>query len=684
MAGNASWGVEIGSGALKAVKLVRDGESVRVDDFVLIPHKRPLSAPEIDPKEAARVALGTLISQHDLGKATVAISVPGAQSFARFAKLPPVDKKNLVDIVKFEAMQQIPFPIDEVQWDYQTFVAPDSPEVEVGIFAIRTESVSEVLHGWHDVGVTPDILTLSPLAAYNAVAWDQLFGENTPGTVILDIGTTSSDLIVAEAGRLWIRTFPIGGHNFTEALVTAFNTSYMKAERLKAEAESSPHARHILQAMRPVFADLAADVQRSISYYTSTHRDAKLTRLIGLGATFELPGLKKFLSQQLGMEVTKLEKFGRVSKVANDKEATFQSNAPQLATAFGLALQGLGNEIIDANLMPMTVVKEAMWREKTKWFTAAAALALLAGGAMFIRPIFANPTVDPTVKKQIDDARAEAKRLKAIWTSAEGEYKPDARAAGLLATVADRNFIPLVVDDAGEMLAGAATKLKALPTDASGEAVLDFKSFDTVYVPPAGAAGPAGDPSLPGAAPTGGGGPRGTVSATLRIAINRGVSAITDTFVQRELQGWLLANAKKHPEYEITNAAWKFVSSGVDGGVNPSSPNALPGGLGGNRLPGGFGSPPPGGGGGGGGPGRRGPTMLPGSGGGGGSPPPFAPQPRDRPPPLGGGGNPAPGSDDIEKLAPLPPLGGLAPGSTVTEYVITWDAVLKAAKEEGK
>ncbi|MDP1661282.1 MAG: pilus assembly protein PilM, partial [Phycisphaerales bacterium] len=489
---------------------------------------------------------------------------------------------------------------------------------------------------------------------------------------------------VAEAGRLWIRTFPIGGHNFTEALVTAFNTSYMKAERLKAEAESSPHARHILQAMRPVFADLAADVQRSISYYTSTHRDAKLTRLIGLGATFELPGLKKFLSQQLGMEVTKLEKFGRVSKVANDKEATFQSNAPQLATAFGLALQGLGNEIIDANLMPMTVVKEAMWREKTKWFTAAAALALLAGGAMFIRPIFANPTVDPTVKKQIDDARAEAKRLKAIWTSAEGEYKPDARAAGLLLTVADRNFIPLVIDDAGEMLAGAATKLKALPTDASGEAVLDFKSFDTVYVPPAGAAGPAGDPSLPGAAPTGGGGPRGTVSATLRIAINRGVSAITDTFVQRELQGWLLANAKKHPEYEITNAAWKFVSSGVDGGVNPSSPNALPGGLGGNRLPGGFGSPPPGGGGGGGGPGRRGPTMLPGSGGGGGSPPPFAPQPRDRPPPLGGGGNPAPGSDDIEKLAPLPPLGGLAPGSTVTEYVITWDAVLKAAKEEGK
>lgn len=678
MAGNASWGVEIGSGALKAVKLVRDGENVKVEDFVVIPHKRPLSAPEIDPKEAARVALGTLISQHDLGKATVAISVPGAQSFARFAKLPPVDKKNLVDIVKFEAMQQIPFPIDEVQWDYQTFVAPDSPEVEVGIFAIRTESVNEVLHGWHDVAVTPDILTLSPLAAYNAVAYDQVFGESTPGTVILDIGTTSSDLIVAEAGRLWIRTFPIGGHNFTEALVTAFNTSYMKAERLKAEAESSPHARHILQAMRPVFADLAADVQRSISYYTSTHRDAKLTRLIGLGATFELPGLKKFLSQQLGMEVSKLEKYGRVSKVAGDKEATFQSNAAQLATAFGLALQGLGSEIIDANLMPMTVVKEAMWREKTKWFTAAAVLALLAGGAMFIRPLFASPAVDPTVKKSIDDARAEFKNLKSKWTAVEGEYKPDARAAGLIETVDGRNFIPLVVDDAGAWLASATSDLKALPADKGGEAVLDFKSFDTEYAPPGG--GGAIDPATGQPAPAPTDATRGVIKATLRIAVNRDVTA-AEPYVQRQLQEWLKANAKKHPEYEIKNAKWAFLAMGGDGAA-PANPSGLPsgGGLGGVRPPGGFGGSPP--------PGinpRRGPSQM----GGGGNPPPNAPMPRERPPSLNGPGGPSgplPGAEDVEKLAPLPALGGMAAGATFTEYLITWDAVLTAptAKEAAK
>ncbi|MFT3686494.1 MAG: type IV pilus assembly protein PilM [Phycisphaerales bacterium] len=667
MAGNASWGVEIGSGALKAVKVVRDGESVRIEDFVVIPHKRRLSAPEIDPKEAARVALGTLISQHDLGKATVAISVPGAQSFARFAKLPPVDKKNLVDIVKFEAMQQIPFPIDEVQWDYQTFVAPDSPDVEVGIFAIRTESVNEVLHGWTDVGVTPDILTLSPLAAYNAIAYDQNFSDTTAGTVILDIGTTSSDLIVAEAGRLWIRTFPIGGHNFTEALVTAFNTSYMKAERLKAEAESSPHARHILQAMRPVFADLAADVQRSISYYTSTHRDAKLTRLVGLGATFELPGLKKFLSQQLGMEVSKLEKFQRVTKVAGDRESTFQSNASQLATAFGLALQGVGNEIIDANLMPMTVVKEAMWREKTKWFTAAAVLALLAGGAMFIRPLLANPGVDPAVKKSIDDTRAELTRLKGAWQGVEAEYKPDTRAVGLLQSFEGRAVIPMIVDDMGKMLKSALDK--------SGGADIEFKQFDTAYIAPGGSAG--GAPTDPNAAPgttAAAPGARGVVRATLRFTINRDVTT-GDQLVQNELQGWLKKNEKLHKEYDISNVSWTFQSTGTEGGeqANPNGGGA--GGVGpGAGNPGGPGRNPVGPG-----SGRRGPA-----GAGGDRPQGFPPPPplNGNRPPFGGGGGQnggAGGSEDVEKLAPLPAIGAPAPGGSVTEYVITWDSVLKEA-----
>ena len=128
---NVSWGIEIGGGALKAIKLVQEDDGVSVGDFVLIPHKRVLTTPDIDRNDAIRVALGSFLSQYrdDLRGAAVSVSVPGNMAFARFAKLPPVEPKGVAGLVKFEAVQQIPFPIEEVEWDYQTFASEDSPDV---------------------------------------------------------------------------------------------------------------------------------------------------------------------------------------------------------------------------------------------------------------------------------------------------------------------------------------------------------------------------------------------------------------------------------------------------------------------------------------------------------------------------------------------------------------------------
>ncbi|MEM7623735.1 MAG: type IV pilus assembly protein PilM, partial [Planctomycetota bacterium] len=386
MAPNACWGIEIGSGAIKALKLESDGDAVRVADYAVIDHVKVLSTPEIDPDDVLRVSLGSLVANKDLSGAAMAISVPGHQSFARFAKLPPVEPKRVPDIVKFEAVQQIPFPLEDVEWDYQTFVNPDSPDVEVGIFAITRPRIMERLTMLGDLGLSPDVATIGPVAAYNAMAFDLEFTEDTPGTIILDVGTTASDLIIAEGGRVWVRTFPVGGHQFTEAIASQFNIRYEKAEKVKREAQDSKHARHVFQAMRPVFTDLVQEIQRSIGYYQSIHADAKLSRLIGLGNTFHLPGLRKYLKQQLQMDVYRLEQFKRTSidaKAAGD----FNNAAMNLATAYGLALQGLGNGTLNANLMPIKVVREAVWRRKRGWLAAATGVAAAAAAAAFVRPL---------------------------------------------------------------------------------------------------------------------------------------------------------------------------------------------------------------------------------------------------------------------------------------------------------
>jgi type IV pilus assembly protein PilM len=270
------------------------------------------------------LSLSQLTSQFDLTGATIAVSVPGHAGFARFAKLPPVDPKKVPDIVKFEAMQQIPFPLEQVEWDFQTFVAPDSPDIEVGIFAITRERIMERLAMLEVGGITPDVVTLSPLAAFNAMAFDLQMSDKDTGTVIVDIGTTSTDLVVSEAGRVWVRTFPIGGHQFTEALVNAYQLRYEKADKLKREVdESDPKSRQIFQALRPVFQDLAQDVQRSIGYYTSLHKNSKLGRVIGVGSTFRIPGLRKYLKQQLSLEVYRVEELKRCS-FEGDRAAAFK------------------------------------------------------------------------------------------------------------------------------------------------------------------------------------------------------------------------------------------------------------------------------------------------------------------------------------------------------------------------
>ncbi|MBL8762953.1 MAG: type IV pilus assembly protein PilM [Phycisphaerae bacterium] len=696
MASNVCWGIELGACEIKAIKLERSGEGVTVLEYVVIPHKLVLSSPEVDAKEAMRVALGELVAQHNLTGSAVAVSVPGHSAFARFAKLPPVEPKKVPDIVKFEAVQQIPFPIDDVEWDYQTFANPDSPEVEVGIFAITRERVMEKLALWSDVGITPDHLTISPLAAYNAIAFDLAFTEKTPGTVIVDVGTTSTDLIVAEAGRVWIRTFPIGGHQFTEALVGAFKLTYPKAERLKREAEQSKHARHVLQAMRPVFGDLCQDIQRSIGYYQSLHRDAKLTRLIGLGSTFQLPGLRKFLSQQLQMEVMRPEQFQRAT-VDDARAEDFKARAVNLCVAYGLALQGLDLQTVSANLMPVSVVREAVWSRKTKWFAAAAGIALAAGAVSFIKPMADRSALAGLVKPTvIDQAKNELKRLRGEWTKVEGEYKPDPRAGAIGLLLERRDIYPHLVSDLSGMLEDARVKLG----DTAGEGKsFVFGKWDTRYVRPAGASAGEEQPQEGGeqnnAAPPKG--PKfefGKVQLTLEVQTT---AANAEKAVAETIQKWLFDHAdRKGVPYTIHQDSVLFkvknktlvADKGGPGaaGATASAASATPPEI----TPAGTGEPGR----------RRGGRPTQGGGEHGRPSNVFGEndpggEVSDRPHgelivvnigdgPSGGPGVPVTNAK-LEELAPLPAPPTLGkPGETVTVIEVTWEAILRGPAGDDK
>jgi len=377
------WAIDVGQCALKALHVQAAGEQLLVDAFEVIEHEQILSQPEVDQPALIRKALETLVSRHKFGEDPVIVAVPGQLSFARFTKLPPVEPKKIPDIVQFEAAQQIPFGIEEVFWDYQIFRSADTPEVEVGIFAMKKDLIYQHLGRFRELGIEPSVIQMAPLALYNYMAYDGLIGSKA--TILVDIGAENTDLVIAEGHRLWQRNIPLGGNNFTESLVRAFKLSFPKAEQLKRTAATSKYARQVFQTMRPVFADLSAEVQRSIGFYTSINRESEMDKAVALGNGFKLPGLQKFLQQNLGIPVEKVDAFNKLQLAPNINEPTFSDHVLALGVCYGLAVQGLGLARVNSNLLPPEIIKQSLWRKKHAWFIGAAACLAAAAGVTWLR-----------------------------------------------------------------------------------------------------------------------------------------------------------------------------------------------------------------------------------------------------------------------------------------------------------
>ncbi len=423
------WGIDIGQCALKALKLRDVDGELRVEAFDIIEHPKILSQPDADRRQLIRTALEQFLARNHVAGSALVVSVPGQTSFTRFVKLPPVEAKRVPDIVRFEAEQQIPFPINEVIWRYQTFEDPDSPDVEVGIFAMKRTDVGNMLEHFAEVAMDVDIVQMAPLALYNFMVFDGQASADG-ATLLADVGANKTDLVIADGARIWTRTIQIGGNNFTEALVRAFKLSFSKAERLKRTAASSKYARQIFQAMRPVFADLVQEIQRSIGYYTSLHRESRFARLVGLGNGFRLPGLQKFLEQNLGIPVARIDSYNHLDTSPAVNAPTFTENVPSFAVAYGLALQGLEQTAVNTNLLPVAIARHRAWRRKRPWFAASAALILASlAGPLYRANLDAGTFAEGESKlrqaqsiiQEYEGYRAEFNRLRNQGTSEEKE-----------------------------------------------------------------------------------------------------------------------------------------------------------------------------------------------------------------------------------------------------------------------
>jgi type IV pilus assembly protein PilM len=419
------WGIDLGQCGLKALRLEVIDDRITATAFDYVEHPKILSQPDADPDQLTRAALDQFLSRNSVKGDLIAVSVPGQTGLARFVKLPPVEAKKIPDIVKFEAKQQIPFPLEEVVWDWQTIkansIAEGFVENEIGLFAMKRDMVSRALQAFKDVKIEVHFIQMTPLALCNYAVFDEL-GKGGPGgesfenaskqaVVVVDMGADSTNMVITDGDRvIWQRPIPIGGNHFTRALTKEMKLTFAKAEHVKRNASKAEDPRKIFQAMKPVFTDFVGELQRSLGFFTNSHREVKVQRLVGMGNGFRLPGLQKFINQALNIEVDKLTDFKRLAGDDVVKAPVFRDNVMTFSVAYGLALQGLAAAKLTTNLLPQEIHRERVIRAKKPWLAASAA-ALLVGVTLSAFPLgnlskaaeesenTANQVSDPAAKR---------------------------------------------------------------------------------------------------------------------------------------------------------------------------------------------------------------------------------------------------------------------------------------------
>lgn len=497
MASGAVWGIDIGQCALKALRCRVHDDGVRIvsDAFDYIEYPKILSQPGADPTELVGDALRQFLSRNSVVGDRVAISVSGQAGLARFIKLPPVEAKKIPDIVRYEARQQIPFDLNDVIWDYQRMGVGSEEEgfaleTEVGLFAMKRDAVFRALDPFLKSDIEVDIVQLTPLVLYNYLCFDQLGElpsaeeydpENPPESiVIISVGTDATDLVISNGFRVWQRPIPLGGSHFTKALTKELKLTFAKAEHLKRNATAAPDPKAVFQAMKPVFNDLLTELQRSISYFSNLDRAAKIGRVIALGNATKLPGLRRFLTQQLGFEIEKLDSFPTLVGSQVVASPSFQENLLSFPVAYGLALQGLSKGAVYTNLLPREIIYDRLVKRKKPWAVAAVATILLGCCISFAAYSLAMGTVDES-----------------RWKAAESETSQLVGDAGRFQSDADQATTDFqTIDKIGQNLVGNVEGrirwlelLKAvnacLPSDSPREAAEEDEEENQKKIPPA-------------------------------------------------------------------------------------------------------------------------------------------------------------------------------------------------------
>jgi type IV pilus assembly protein PilM len=340
----------------------------------------------VDPDREADVsayvvsAIRDMIREHGFRPGRVSMSISGQVVFPRYVKLPPVTPEKIAQIVRYEAQQNVPFPIDEVVWDYQ-LVGQESGELSVMLVAVKTDVVKNLTDCVQAAGLEPDLVDVSPMALYNTVRYNY---SDLPGcTMILDMGARSTNVVFVEGNRIFSRSIGVAGIAITKDLMKEFELSYEDAEQLKIahafvglggtyEGSDVGVAERASKIVRNVMTRLHAEITRTVNFYRSQQGGNQPSLVLLAGGSSVIPNTAAFLKDKLKVEVDYLNPFRNVAVSEAIDSSRIAQNVHVLGEVAGVAMRRVLACPVEINLMPPSLVARRVFRRRLPFFGMAA------------------------------------------------------------------------------------------------------------------------------------------------------------------------------------------------------------------------------------------------------------------------------------------------------------------------
>lgn len=341
----------------------------------------------IDPESTSDVSAYIVSGIRDVMRTSsirpgpVCVSVSGQMVFPRYVKLPPVTPDKISQIVKYEAQQNVPFPIDEVVWDYQ-LIGQDTGELSVLLVAVKGDLVKNITDCVEAAGLEPILVDVSPLALYNAVRYNY---SDLPGcTMILDMGARSTNVVFVEGNKIFSRSIPVAGMAITRDVMKEFDLSFEEAEQLKIahafvgfggvyEGHEVGVADRTSKIARNIMTRLHAEVIRTINFYRSQQGGGQPQMVLLTGGCSVIPQANVFLKDKLKIEVDFLNPFRNVAVNVAIPSEKVADNLHLLGEVVGLALRRTLSCPVEINLLPHELAARRVLQRRMPFFGLAAA-----------------------------------------------------------------------------------------------------------------------------------------------------------------------------------------------------------------------------------------------------------------------------------------------------------------------